>query len=175
MKNNKGFSLVELIVVVAILGVCVGIVSMSLSTIFSSRAKKCANEISSLLSQCKVSAMSRSGSVYLKIFGFDGEIRGQIYENTADGEKCLTDDSLGGPNVTVSFTAGGNAYNVSNTALYISFNRETGAFIDVNEAEALAGVSSGVSGSCDIINVSGGSRNYEIALVPSTGYHSIGG
>jgi len=43
-KNNKGFSLIELIVVIAIMSIMVGFLVVSLSTVFGTKARECAEK-----------------------------------------------------------------------------------------------------------------------------------
>ncbi len=57
-NNNKGFSLIELVVVIAILAIAGGLTYNSLSTIYGARSKKAAETVSAVMSQSKVNAMS---------------------------------------------------------------------------------------------------------------------
>ena len=56
--NNRGFTLVELIVVIAILGILAGVMSYSVNQIFSGQARQFADEYDALLTQCRVSTLS---------------------------------------------------------------------------------------------------------------------
>lgn len=57
--NNRGFSLVELIVIMAIMTVAVGAITLSVSLITGSEAKKAARKTDSILNEVKTGAMSR--------------------------------------------------------------------------------------------------------------------
>lgn len=58
-KNNKGFSFVELIVVIAILVIMTGAVTLSLSLLTGSEAKQAAQKFSSQIDEVKTGNMSR--------------------------------------------------------------------------------------------------------------------
>lgn len=62
-NNNKGFSLIELVVVIAILAIAVGLSYNSFSTVFGARSKKAAETVTALMSQSKVNAMSGKKNV----------------------------------------------------------------------------------------------------------------
>ena len=77
MNDNRGLSLVELLVSILIIGILGSILGMSLSSMFSSEASKSAKNINSYLSRGKVQAMSRAGNVCIVIFkNADGDIIG---------------------------------------------------------------------------------------------------
>lgn len=57
--NNKGFSLVELIVIIAIIAIAAGGLAMSVSLVVGSEAKKAVQKIESSLDSAKTGAMSR--------------------------------------------------------------------------------------------------------------------
>ncbi len=72
MKSNKGFSLVELIVVIAIIAVLAGATTIAISSIFGTHAKECARNIESQLNNVRVKTMGKY-SVTLEIYkGSDG-------------------------------------------------------------------------------------------------------
>lgn len=57
--NNKGFSLVELIVIMAIMAMSIGAVSLSVSLVTGSEAKKAFEKIEAQLDEVKTGSMSR--------------------------------------------------------------------------------------------------------------------
>ena len=68
-KDNRGYSLVELIIVVAIIAVVATTAVLSIGLIFSANAKTCANDIMSAISECKITTMSYGrGNVRLLIY-----------------------------------------------------------------------------------------------------------
>lgn len=60
MKNkNKGFTLVELVIVVAIFTILLGILEPSVNSIFGFRVQRAANSIGAALDKTKTEAMNR--------------------------------------------------------------------------------------------------------------------
>lgn len=57
-QNNKGFSLVELIVVIAILGVLVGLSATSMNIVGRARAKEAVQTIDKMISRCRAENLS---------------------------------------------------------------------------------------------------------------------
>ena len=168
--RNKGYTLIELIVVVAILGSLFGISTISLTAVSSGQAKKCAGEIDALISRCKVGAMSREGDVYLRLYIAGGSVHGAYYENGA----LVSDDELSSKALSVSYeTDDGMSYSLEDMPLSLSFHRSTGAFMALNDVPGLHYLYS-EGASCVRIDVSGGSRTISLTLVPPTGSHEIG-
>ena len=58
-RNKKGFSLVELIVVISIMGILLGLVVPSVNALFGYEAQKATGKITALLDDTKVEAMNR--------------------------------------------------------------------------------------------------------------------
>ena len=63
MNNNKGFSLVELIIVVAIMAVMGSFIFFSFGLLTGQDARKCANNISTVLDKEKNYALTKSTEV----------------------------------------------------------------------------------------------------------------
>ena len=58
-QNNKGLSLVELIVVISIMAVVIGMGVLSFSLLFGTQAKSCAQKVSGMLNETKTGCLSR--------------------------------------------------------------------------------------------------------------------
>ncbi|MFP3154212.1 prepilin-type N-terminal cleavage/methylation domain-containing protein [Lachnospiraceae bacterium ZAX-1] len=139
-RNDVGFSLIELVVVVAMLAVMISFLVPSIASIFSGEAKSCASKMDNLIAKTKVYAMSRAGNVYVRFYvGADNRIHGDYYEGdysyveddgtTTDVPFTLINEEIVGRRVTVSYGGVplplGTATNEE--GLWISFNRATGA------------------------------------------------
>lgn len=57
--NNKGFSLIELVVIIAIMALGVGVISLSVSLVTGAQARKAFEKMESQLDEAKTGAMSR--------------------------------------------------------------------------------------------------------------------
>ena len=162
-RNSAGFTLVELVVTVTILGVLVGLIGMSISSVFSARARRCATEIDAYLSMCRVNSMSRAGNIKMELYvDENGSICGSYYENDIEKDTAVFSDSR----VTVTYVVGGVSKSLSSGRLTLSFDRSTGALNPQGET-------GGTPSYCTSISVSSG-RTYVITLIPSTGNHFIG-
>ena len=173
-KNNKGFSLVELIVVIALIGVLAALVAPTLQNLFSSEAKKCSSQINSLISKCKIFSMGRQGDVYIRIYEENGNIMGDYVE----GSNVISTEQLGGSRAKVSATDPNGAASYSITAatsLYISFNRATGGLRFFGSSQPSAGswpTGTIESGTAEI-EVVAGTKTYTVEIISSTGRHGV--
>ena len=164
-RNNRGFSLVELIVVVAILGACVGLITASISTVSSSQARKCAASLDAALSRCRVAAMSRAGTVSMTVsVDGDGVVTVKQLEKNGETVTETASDAVGSSRCAVSYQVKGEAAATALDAagFTLSFDRDTGAF-DFTGTPITS------------ITVSGGGRTYVITLDALTGAHQLGG
>ena len=93
--NEKGFSLVELIIVIAIMAVVIGTVVFSVSMVFSANAKTCCNNLQRAIADCKVTTMGKSEAWLVLYRGSDNQIYCQMYYN----EAMIENDAEGNPKV----------------------------------------------------------------------------
>ena len=70
--NNKGFSLIELIVIIAIMGVLVGGASLGIGLVFSKDAMKCATRLNDSIYDARANSMYKAGEFKLIIDNKDG-------------------------------------------------------------------------------------------------------
>ena len=172
-NNNRGFSLVELVIVIAIIAV-VGLgATLSIILIFSANAKTCANDILGAIAECKIETMSKGqGNVKLLLYrdGAGGTVYSelQIRDNasaaweTKGGER----EKIGASKCTV--TSGGAEIPTDQSGAWvICYNRSTGAFVEAGDGAA--GEATTQSLLDQGIEVQGGSKHYRIKLERLTG------
>lgn len=165
-KENGGFSLVELIIVIAIISVLITTAVLSVSLVFSANAKTCANDIQRAVADCKVTTMGKSRAWLVIYRGSDGQLYGRMHAmEQKDGEavgtyeeKLSDPEKLGGKRVSVTYTdAAGIVTELpegESGGLTIEFDRSSGSFKD---------------GTPKSIEVIGGNRHYELKFEKLTG------
>lgn len=169
-KNNKGYSLVELIVVIAIIAVIGTGVAMSFILVFSANAKTCANDIVNAISECKVMTMTKGkGNVRVIIYR-DGE-NGTIYSELQTRETSSDDwetghdgrEKIGASRCTVTAKrADGSEEDIptsKDSAWAFYFDRSSGKLL--TEGSTVTSVTE--------IHVLGGSKHYVVKIEKLTG------
>lgn len=162
-KNNKGFSLVELIVVLAIMAVLTGSVVTYIGTYGSTKVKNCMREIENHMSETKVCAMSKT-SAYMIIYAnntgvYVTSVQGSLKETDKVGEKGLK--------VTYASQRSRNSYTAvgetETTGLKIEYDRASGA------------LKKNADGKYDVyaIQISNGNSTHTIEIEPVTGKTSM--
>ena len=171
MKNNQGFTLIELIVVIAIMAIIAGISGRSLSSVSNQEAKDFINTYNALLSECKVETTSGMPSPGIRLQIKDGEYQAVLYktviEEEDDGsvtqrEEIVRTEVLGEDHLICKFGAKEATYEElskfeRNTTLDVKFDRATGQ----------------INTTFTKISISNGRKIYYIELIPETGYHRI--
>ena len=128
-QRNKGFSLIELIVAIAIMAILTGIAAMSYSNLSGAKVSKCAKELYSSIENVRASTMGKD-SVILTL---RRDSSGKYYADTittSDGTTITSTEEIGSKKVTVNYT-----YYDSTTvhsleaddSITISFDRGSGA------------------------------------------------
>lgn len=87
-KDNRGFSIVELIIVIAMMVILIGVMAASISNIFGYRAKECRSKVMTSLDNGRLMTLSKSrGGTCL----LDTNTYLAFVQNDADGcNYCLT-------------------------------------------------------------------------------------
>ena len=164
MKNNKGFTLVELIVVIAIMAIIAGVSSSTISIISKQELKDFTNNLDAMLCQCKVETMSGMTDPVLEISIEDDEYRATLYEMALqdDGSRvkqAVKSQYLGEDYLKCSYVKEGSAVNYTgNGVISFKYNRNTGELVDKTITK---------------VSVSDKTGTFSIEFVPQTGYHKI--
>ncbi len=161
-KKNSGFSLVELVVLLAIMGILMAGGITAFGLIFSTSAKETTSKIDSALNKTKVEAMSRaSASVEIYKDSTDSSyyVRYTINGTTQNPIK------VGSSRVNVAYvdSSGTTTTITGSNNLIISFDRASGGFKPI----------SGTSNYCKSIIVTSGAKTYTITCERLTGKTSI--
>jgi len=177
-QNNKGYSLVELIIVVAIITVLGGTVVYSISLIFSADAKGCAHSLSTALADTKINAMGREGA-YLELKRDDnGDIWvTQWIKKGGAWSEATTPQKIGTRRITVYYYPSGKKVSefepsigtelaAGGSSIYLSFDRSTGSYTESFKLENGTTTSGSFYSGFEII---GGSKDYLIELNKLTG------
>lgn len=167
-KDNRGLSLVELIIVIAILAVLAGAAGYGIGLVTGRPADKCANKLKSLIQNNRITTMGKL-SAKLEIFvDAEGFICVTETVETDGASPKVTTSRIGDRGVTLSYRLTGESafQTLGTTPLIISFNRSSGAF----NALDVAGMGAVYAGKyCEEIEISKGSRTKILKLSYLTG------
>lgn len=176
--DNRGYSLVELIIVLAILSIFTAFMTYSFGMVSGKYARQCANNIGTALDKAKNYAMIRSGSIdaYLVIRqdskGYVAEYYLPNSPITTDPTDCFMVDSETAGRKTVAVTCvlqDGNEIPIEgSTKLYVFFDRITGAFKEVKVSDDAGDTIE----YCDGIRVQYGKKFY-LRFITNTGKHEV--
>lgn len=178
MRDNKGFTLIELIIVIAIMAVLGGVFVYSFSVVTGQEARQCANNFSAVLDKAKNYALTKSGSsdVYLEVsLDSDKGYMARFYipvspEDSSSTYVLMEEQKIGKKAVEVTCTLqNGTSFSITGSnCIRIYYDRVSGAF---QEATAVIGGGNEES-YCTKIQIKRG-RTYLLTLVPPTGKHTL--
>lgn len=137
--NNKGYSLLEAIVIIAILGVLTGFMATSSGLFDGRRVKACADSVSSLLDKVRLANLGKD-EVTLTIYkDTDQAIKAKIVTKIVSRNDSITEktfiEDVSDDNVEMSYSTdiSGSAENPAGAAgMVFNFNRNTGAIKDTS-------------------------------------------
>lgn len=168
--NNKGFSMVELIITVAIMAILTGTFVSAAGYLKYANAKSGAKKINAELSALRIDTMSKKNTPYLYIYTIDNSTYLKVVTG-ADADKATIGGTpnldknttkIGNPQIKVSYTKDGSSYEDlggSNKVIMIKMDKSSGAFTSDFQGIKVA--------SAD------GKTSYVIKLVKTTGKHYI--
>ncbi|MDD6156095.1 MAG: type II secretion system protein [Lachnospiraceae bacterium] len=131
-QNNRGYSLVELVVVIAIMAVLTGFVVLSVSMISTKKAKQCRDELESKLEYVRTVNLSKSATVANIYKNAEGEYVLKL-KTTVKGVETETEYPLDSKGCTMRYSKEVTAVysdtlpEVDDTGIFIEFDRSSGA------------------------------------------------
>lgn len=161
-KNDKGFSLVELIVVIAIMVILTGLISMGIGMAVSKPADECAAKIKSSLQSLRITTMGKYDA-HVEIYKKNDQIYvKEIRVEDQSGNETIKESLVSGKGVQLFYEKGNSNTYIELTEdagpLKIYYNRASGAFS--NTATGYY---------CTHIKVTKGTREALLTLYPLTG------
>ena len=174
--NNKGFSLIELIVIIAIMGVLVGGAGLGIGLVFSKDAMKCATRLNDSIYDARANSMYKAGKFELSIDNSGSANTATISQTDLtpvtsdtiylDGEDSSKKTTISAKFVTEAVPAGTNL----SFPLNLTFDKAKGnVYFDV---DADGTYDDGII-VFDITPLRG-NRTAKVQLVTTTGKHTIG-
>jgi len=144
--DNKGFSLVELLVIIAIMALMLGMFLLSTNIIGTRACRQCSKQIRHELDRVRIATMGKNKVVlHLYVDPSTGKIMVQDKTRLTNiGATTGTNDvngdarEIGSARVRVEFISSldpANRVVLNNDGIYFEFNRSTGAFKQVKSSD----------------------------------------
>lgn len=164
-NDNSGYSIIELVIVLAIIAIIMSTVFYSIILIFSANARSCANNIQRSIGDCKVTTMGKADA-YMILSRDDNGVYTQVFVKESDGTDTVEErNKVGSNKVEVGYIVKDSDDEIPlmpGDSIEIRFDRSSGGF------------KAGASGVLyKKLYVRGGSKNYGIFLTELTGKSEV--
>ena len=116
-KNNKGFSLVEILIVIAILAVVSSAGTISVKMIYNARVSTVARKVHSYCKTVRLNNMTKAKIKYIHIFMENGNYYINIDEQISIN-KSKTDEEIGNATLSVKYVTSSNIVSADNISIY---------------------------------------------------------
>lgn len=162
IRNDKGFSLIEILVVIAIIAILMAASVLSLSYISRTNRRQAANNVLSYVGNAQTAAETRIGLGEYVDYGFaiysngSGETKAAVVQVKADGSDfrvVSTDEYKMGKQIPVVVNTTGTSYNMTTSAhkIVVTFDRTSGVcnrlYVDGSlSGDTISNISFGNSG-----------------------------
>lgn len=164
--DNNGFSLAEVLIVVAIISILTGVFTISISLVYSRDTEKCVKLIDSALETARMGSLSREGSFFVSVDGNNNKLK---VESSIDG---VVEETELPKRVKLEITAEGDGASITGTELLVEFDKAKGAVKTFRlDGSALAKTSSYTVAITAQSN--GDGKKASVMLVRMTGKHYL--
>lgn len=129
MEKNKGYTLIELVVVIAIIAVLAGVGILQINMIYGFYSKECAKNLESQLNKVQITNMSKMFTE-MEIYKKDDGYYTKVIENKDTPSKRETEQKIGKKSVEITFSTDAKDSTEqtldAGTVIVIQFKRSTG-------------------------------------------------
>lgn len=151
MKKNKGFTMVEVMVTVAIMAVLAAIVGITMGVLLGQRVKSMAADTKSVFQSTQIASMARDDA-YVQLY--QAGSNAYVIAYSSAGNEINRAEAH---NVTMTYTVNGTSMGSPTSPVQIYFNRQTG------------GLMADASSAVDSITFTNGQRSITLRISRLTG------
>ena len=179
MTKNRGITLIELIIVIAILGIIIGGVGLTFSIVNSADIEGCTQTLDISLEKTKNECMTKIEQQYLVLYkSTQDDYPGYYIGNVSKADLATytlspeKDTKIGGNKIQIKIkitVEGETDLDVATTPIFFTFDRATGAFMYLNKGIPSYATTYYPSS----ITITNGSKTNIINCIQATGKHFI--